>query len=69
MSRDDMNFRAITYSLRTGPFPDTPWRDYEQNNKLDIGLKYICLEGKTQYNSQSRPSLYLLGWVVSQTID
>ena len=29
MSRDDMNFRAITYSLGTGPFPDTPWRSYD----------------------------------------
>ena len=34
MSRDDMNFRAITYWLRTGPFPDTPWRGYGLTLKL-----------------------------------
>ena len=40
MSRDDLNFRAITYSPKTGPFPDTP-------------LERLCLKVKVQEKNAS----------------
>ena len=40
MSRDDLNFRAITYSPETGPFPDTP-------------LERLCLKVKVQEKNAS----------------